>query len=304
MHERMRPIQNSAALFRCPLCRSPLTAGETSLRCELGHDFALSKKGYVDFCPAARAGAYDDALFDSRSRFIAGGFYTELIETMKALLDKFAPSGPVLDAGCGEGSFLKAILPAPSARPCIGLDLSRPGVQRAARGGGGWLWAVGDLSRLPLKDNGVTAVMNILSPANYPEFSRVLAPGGVTLKAVPGESYLREVRSLAKGQLRRETYSNERVVQLFGDRFCMLEAREICSTYPLTSAQAADLVAMTPLTQGIEKEQLDLAALDTVTIHLHILAGVPGNYRPAARCTKASCSTSAMFSTWEVLPRK
>ena len=271
----MRPIQNSAALFRCPLCRSPLTAGETSLRCEKGHDFAISKKGYADFCPAAKAGAYDDALFDSRSRFISGGFYRELVEELTALLDRYAPAGPILDAGCGEGSFLKAVCPDPTARPCIGLDLSRPGIQRAARGGGGWLWAVGDLSRLPLQTGSMAVVLNILSPANYPEFSRVLAPSGVTLKAVPGESYLREVRALAKDRLRRETYSNERVVQLFGDRFCMLEAREICSTYPLTSAQAADLVAMTPLTQGIEKEQLDLAALDTVTIHLHILAGVP-----------------------------
>ena len=275
MHERMRPIQNSAALFRCPLCRSPLTAGETSLRCELGHDFALSKKGYVDFCPAARAGAYDDALFDSRSRFIAGGFYTELIETMKALLDKFAPSGPVLDAGCGEGSFLKAILPAPSARPCVGLDLSRPGVQRAARGGGGWLWAVGDLSRLPLADGSIAAILNILSPANYPEFARVLMPGGLVVKVVPGERYLQEVRALVQDQLRHDVYSNQRVVKLFGEKFDLLEAREICATYPLTSDQAADLIAMTPLTQGIEKEQLDLAALKTVTIHMHILAGRP-----------------------------
>ena len=52
-------------------------------------------------------------------------------------------------------------------------------------------------------------------------------------------------------------------------------AEEICSTYPLTPSQATDLIAMTPLTQGIEKEQLDLAALKTVTIHMHILAGRP-----------------------------
>ena len=43
----------------------------------------------------------------------------------------------------------------------------------------------------------------------------------------------------------------------------------------LTPDQAADLIAMTPLTQGIEKKQLNIAALDSVTIHLHILAGVP-----------------------------
>jgi 23S rRNA (guanine745-N1)-methyltransferase len=252
-----------------------MTAGETSLRCERGHDFALSKKGYADFCPAARAGAYDDALFDSRSRFIAGGFYGELIESLKALLEKYAPTGPLLDAGCGEGSFLKALCPDPLARPCIGLDLSRPGVQRAARGGGGWLWAVGDLSRLPLAEGSMAAILNILSPANYPEFRRVLLPGGTVLKVVPGERYLHEVRALAKDRLRRETYSNERVLKLFEEKFELLETEEICSTYPLTPSQAADLIAMTPLTQGIEKEQLDLAALTKVTIHLHILAGRP-----------------------------
>ena len=275
MHERMKPILNRADLFRCPLCHGPLSAGETSLRCEKGHDFSISKKGYVDFCPGARAGAYDDALFDSRSRFIAGGFYGELIEALDALLNKYAPDGPILDAGCGEGSFLKAICPDPTTRPCVGLDLSRPGIQRAARGGGGWLWAVGDLSRLPLKDGSMAAILNILSPANYPEFGRVLRPGGAVLKVVPGERYLQEVRALVKDRLRSESYSNERVVRLFEERFDLSDSREICSTYRLTSEQAVDLIAMTPLTQGIEKEQLNLTALDSVTIHLHILAGRP-----------------------------
>ena len=275
MHERMKPILDQTALFRCPLCHGVLTSGETSLRCEKGHDFSISKKGYADFCPGARAGAYDDALFDSRSRFIAGGFYGELIEALDALLNKYAPDGPILDAGCGEGSFMKAICPDPTTRPCIGLDLSRPGIQRAARGGGGWLWAVGDLSRLPLKDGSMAAILNILSPANYPEFGRVLRPGGAVLKVVPGERYLQEVRALVKDRLRSESYSNERVVRLFEERFDLSDSREICSTYRLTSEQAVDLIAMTPLTQGIEKEQLNLTALDSVTIHLHILAGRP-----------------------------
>ena len=265
----MKPILHRADLFRCPLCQSQMTAGETSLRCEKGHDFAVSKKGYGDFCPAAKAGAYDDALFDSRSRFIAGGFYSSLIREIQALL----PDGPILDAGCGEGSFLKAIVPDAAARPCLGLDLSRPGIQRAARGGGGWLWAVGDLSRLPLQSGSMAAILNILSPANYPEFSRVLWPGGIVIKVVPGERYLTEVRALAKDKLRHDGYSNERVVQLFREKFDILFAREINDTYPLAPAQAADLVSMTPLTQGIEKEQLNLAALTSVTIHLHILVG-------------------------------
>ena len=269
----MKRILQYAALFRCPICQSPMLAEETSLRCKKGHDFSLSKKGYVDFCPSARSGLYDSSLFDSRNRFISGGFYADLTRSMSALLNNRAPAGLIVDAGCGEGSFLKTLVPDPSEYPAIGLDLSRPGIQRAARGGGGWIWAVGNLGRIPIVTNSTGAILNILSPANYPEFKRILIPDGIILKVVPGEKYLHEVRALAKERLRHGKYSNENVVQLFKKHFSLIESREICSTYPLTPSQAADLIAMTPMTQSIKKEQLDLSALTSVTIHLIILAG-------------------------------
>ena len=160
-------------------------------------------------------------------------------------------------------------------RTAIGLDLSRPGIQRAARGGGGWIWAVGNLGRLPIASGSTRVILNILSPANYPEFSRILLPDGLILKVVPGEEYLHEVRDIAKDRLRHDRYSNESVIKLFEEHFSVIESREIRSTYPLTPAQAADLVAMTPMTQNIKKEQLDLSALVSVTIQLCILAGRP-----------------------------
>ena len=280
----MKPILARADLFRCPLCQVALTAGETSLRCEKGHDFAISKKGYADFCPSARAGAYDDALFDSRSRFIAGGFYGKLIEALCAMLDKYAPEGPILDAGCGEGSFLKALVPEPATRPCIGLDLSRPGIQRAARGGGGWLWAVGDLSRLPLQTSSMAQLPGVQPSASA---RRRCAEGGARRTVFmrgpgPGEGSAapRSIQQRAGGET---VHGQLRDAGLLGalphpaplDNFEMLGSLELCRTRPLSPAQAADLVAMTPMTQGIQKEQLNTAALDSVTIHLHILAGRP-----------------------------
>lgn len=273
MHERMEPILSQAALFCCPLCHGAITRGDTFLRCERGHTFSLSKKGYVDFVPGARAGAYDGALFESRQRFIAGGFYAQMLQTLLGLIAQYAPTGPLLDAGCGEGSFLKALMPDPSVRPCLGLDLSRPGIQQAANGGGGWLWGVGDLARLPLQDGSIGAMVNILSPANYPEFARVLGDKGVLFKVVPGDGYLREVRALIQGQLRRNSYSSRQVQSLFAQRFRLLYKEEIQKTLPLSFEQARDLIAMTPLTQGIEKERLPLTALREITIHLHILVG-------------------------------
>ncbi len=53
---------------------------------------------------------------------------------------------------------------------------------------------IGDLANLPLLDNSIDILLNLLSPANYQEFARVLKPGGLLIKVIPGSEYLKEVR--------------------------------------------------------------------------------------------------------------
>lgn len=65
------------------------------------------------------------------------------------------------------------------------------------------MWFVADLANLPIADQSVAVIMNILSPANYQEFKRVLVDDGLIIKVVPRSDYLAELRE-AIGKKRRK----------------------------------------------------------------------------------------------------
>lgn len=270
-HQRMQPFFSAAPLLRCPLCGGNLKEAGTALACPQGHTFALSSRGYGDFAPGKQGGMYDETLFAARRRILEGDFYTPALTLMGALMEKYAPEGAVLDAGCGEGTFLKRLCP--QRRPALGVDLARAGIRLAAKGGNDYVWLVGDLTRLPVQRNTISCLLNILSPAEYPEFGRVLKEQGVLIKAVPGERYLQEIRTLAKDSLRQETYSNARVLERFKSRFTLLESLETETVFPLTPAQREDFLTMTPMMHHVDKTALPKETLTQVTIHLQILCG-------------------------------
>lgn len=267
MAERNAVFKQNVSLFQCPLCQEEMYFCETSLKCRRGHDFALSRKGYCDLAPQKHTALYTRALFESRRRILRSRIYEKAAETLKQLLLRYAPEGPVLDAGCGEGTFLLSV--SDTNRACFGADLAREGIRLAASGGNGLGWAVADLARLPFRDHTFGAVLNILSPAAYPEFARVLCPGGVLIKAVPGDRYLCELRALAK----KEPHSGEKVLALFDSHFKRTDTVEVEDTYPLTPEEALDLFRMTPLTEHSEPEQDILPALQYATVHLVFLVG-------------------------------
>lgn len=270
-HQRMQPFFHAAPLLRCPLCKGELQPAGTALVCPQGHTFALSSRGYGDFAPGKQGGMYDDALFDARRRVLEGEYYAPAISLMEILMSQYAPTGAVLDAGCGEGTFLKRLCP--QRRPAFGVDLSRAGIRLAAKGGNDICWMVGDLTRLPVQDASIGCLLNILSPAEYPEFARVLGKNGVLIKAVPGERYLQEIRTLAKDHLKRDTYSNTQVVDRFKSRFNLLESVETETIFPLNEQQREDFLAMTPMMHGVDKSALRIEKLTHITIHLQILCG-------------------------------
>lgn len=270
-HQRMEPFFHAAPLLRCPLCGGSLQGADTALVCPQRHNFSLSSRGYGDFAPQKQGGIYDEALFVARRRILEGVFYTPAIERMGEMMDRYAPEGAVLDAGCGEGTFLKRLCL--NRRPAMGIDLARPGIRLAAKGGNDFVWMVGNLTRLPVQDHAVSCLLNILSPAEYREFERVLGEEGVLIKVVPGERYLQEIRTLAKEHLRRETYSNAQVLELFQKHFMLIEAVETETTFPLNAQQREDFLTMTPLMHGVDRDTVDLSSLQEITIHLQILCG-------------------------------
>jgi len=255
----------SVALLRCPVCGAAFFESGASLVCQNGHTFDPSRKGYVHFAPKAAPSHYDRELFEARRRILEAGFYDAVIDAICDVM----PDNPavVLDAGCGDGTFTKRL----QGKTTIAIDLSKDAIRLAACGGGPILWAVADLTRLPIADASVDVILNLFSPAHYAEFARVLEPDGTLLKLVPQEGYLREIRALMGDRLRKERYSNEAVVSHLSERLRAEDRIRITYARPLTETQAKDFIRMTPLTFGTSPETLDASVLSEITIDVELL---------------------------------
>ncbi len=277
---RMTPL---VPLLRCPLCGAPFTLPVArSLLCEAGHCYDLSAKGYVNLAPGRdqRADPYDAALFASRARVFADGFYAPVAEALCALIDRHAPPRAgepfvAVDAGCGEGFYARALAAHRPDALVLGIDLNREAILAAARQTPPLPWLVADLTRLPLRDSAANAVLDVLTPADYRAFARVLKPEGLLYKAIPADDYLGELRLAAADNLREGEYHNARVVEHIQAHTEVLEHQTVRHTYALTPLQAADFKRMTPLTFGLTEAQREAIPLTQITVAMELFACRP-----------------------------
>ena len=93
----------------------------------------------------------------------------------------------------------------------VGIDLSKEGIRVAAKEHRDIIWCVADLTKLPLQNQQFDLVLNILSPANYGEFKRVLKEHGILVKLLPTADYLIELRELLFKGTDKELYENDSV---------------------------------------------------------------------------------------------
>lgn len=255
-------IFDNVNLFRCPICGKLFEMRNTSLVCKSGHCFDCNKRGYVNFVPSQAPTKYDAELFEARHRIVQAGFYNDLIEKIGLLVGQ---TDIALDAGCGDGYF-SSLIP---ANTVIGVDLSKEAIALAAKHNKSALWLVGDLTRLPLAVKSVSSIVNILSPAHYPEFNRVLKPHGRIIKVIPNEHYLVEIRQLAN----KGAYSNLQVKEHFQKHVKKMDVITICKKMPVDSQQASDFVRMTPMTFSVDTATIDIKKITEITISLEILIG-------------------------------
>ena len=253
----------------CPVCRAPLARTGDDLSCPARHRLNVNRKGCLNVLSQQVDSCYDAALFDARRRVFGAGCYEAVIDAIEALLPDEAHR--LLDAGCGDGWYLNALL-ARHERWCgAGVDISRDAIFRATDLPCTALWCVGDLRRLPFADGSFTAVLDVLTPANYDEFRRVLAPQGLLIKVYPGSGYLRELRA-ARGMA---TYEEGQVDAYLREKTQVVDERRVTVTHPVSPALWRDFVWMTPLMQDLsagEKDAIASAPAQTVTIDLHVAA--------------------------------
>lgn len=260
-------------LLCCPKCGAEFTLESGQLRCQSGHCYDLSAKGYVNLVPNhdQKKEKYDAALFEARSRIFADGFYRPVLDTVAGMLTRrFGErSFTLADVGCGEGYYCAELARRFPSSAFFGVDLSRDGIQRAARNREA-CWMVADLKRLPFVPGGMDVVLDVLTPADYQAFSSVLGESGVLIKVIPGADYLKEVRNLFRDRLRNPDYDNERVLCHLEAHGEILERATVWAEFPLDERQSADFLRMTPMTFSIPEEERREKQVEKITIHMEV----------------------------------
>lgn len=267
----IQQIQQHIEIFACPICKAQMVISEDGkMNCEVNHSFDVAKQGSIYLLSRPMNSMYSKELFESRHTVINAGIYDVMQEAIVAEIKASAPI--ILDTGCGEGSHLHRICEKIDGGMGIGVDISKEGIIAAAKFYSEELWCVGDLANSPYNEASFDVILNILSPANYEEFKRLLKPGGQVIKIVPQENYLKELRVQAFADSEKESYTNAQTVERFKESFTSTKVKRITYTVPLEQELVPKLLEMTPMGWHIEnKESIQLKE---ITIDLDLLIGM------------------------------
>lgn len=273
-------------IFKCPICNSSMEVQNLkSLVCSNKHSFDLAKQGYLNLMTHPIKTNYDRSLFEARRKVIAeSNFFTPLSTEITKIINKHTASKnelSLIDMGSGEGSHLYNLankLQADFGKTItgVGIDISKEGILEAAKNYENHMWIVADLAKTPFTDSMSDVMLNILSPSNYEEFNRLLKDDGIIIKVVPREGYLKELRHYFYGDSEQKNYSNEKVIELFKDKFELVDQSIINYTSDLDASALQALVKMTPLTWGVE-DSIVVRFLESdirnITVDLDIMIG-------------------------------
>ncbi|MFM2078659.1 MAG: rRNA ((745)-N(1))-methyltransferase [Actinomycetota bacterium] len=159
--------------------------------------FDRAREGYVNLLVGGRlpgaASGDDDTMVRARREVFDAGCFDTIIDAVAAAVHS-SGAAEVLDAGCGEGSYL--------ARACAdgqsgwGIDISKVAVRLAARRHPSCTFAVASSYRLPFADSSFDALIDVFSPRPFDELLRVLRPGGTAVVVTPGPDHLAALKAL------------------------------------------------------------------------------------------------------------
>lgn len=257
----------------CPVCSNPLLHDGKTMHCEKNHSFDIAREGYLNLLMKKYSGLYQGSeLFLSRRKVYNAGFFDPLIKACGDII-KNTSNASVLDAGCGEGSFLGKLNEVLPGSDCIGTDISKNAVRLASKAYNNCTWIVSDLCAMPVADNSMDFILNILAPANYSEFSRILKDGGYVIKAVPNHDYLKELREIYG----IDPLPDKGTDDLFAKNFDIVDSSSIKYIFDVKSVLEFDkdirydIILMTPLTS--HKDIMDSAEFDQLTVDINVLVG-------------------------------
>ncbi len=217
----------------------------------------------------------DEAMVAARREVFDAGLYSRVID---AVADRVATAdvAAVLDAGCGEGSYLAAIA-AVGGCSAYGIDISKPAIRLAARRHRTHRYAVASSYRLPFADASFGAVVSVFSPRPFDEMLRVLEPGGMAVVVTPGAAHLAQLKAVLYAAPRAHREPED----LDDSRGLLLETTERVSfTIDLADARMRlRLLEMTPYWWSANPARREVIASTLTTVDVDVIVTT---YRTAA----------------------
>lgn len=262
----------------CPLDGDPLTPSGACWRCPAGHSFDVARQGYLHLLPVQNKRSLDPgdskAMVAARRRFLNAGYYRPIAEAVNTAVLKGQGDATgtlaCLDAGCGEGYYLRQLAAANTGfqLSLMGLDISKWATLAAAKQDKGPRWVVGSNANLPVLPGTLDRVLCLFGFPVYTEFARVLKPGGVLIQADAGPNHLRELREIIYPSLKPEKPPATEAP----DGFSIAGTETVSYSLPLDNQEAiADLLAMTPhLYRSSAEGRSKAEALTTLTVTVEV----------------------------------
>ncbi|MDP2127240.1 MAG: methyltransferase domain-containing protein [Pseudohongiella sp.] len=242
-------MRNPSALA-CPMDGLPLERTGNSWQCPNAHSYDIARLGYVHLLPVQNKRSRDPGdskeMVLARQQFLAAGFYKPIADAVCEAVRSRTDADSliaVLDAGCGEGYYLRELQQSGLQLHVTGLDISKWAVIAAAKPDKTVNWLVGSNANLPLLPATQDVVLCMFGFPVYAEFARVLKEGGVLVKVDAGPDHLLELREIIYPAIR--TPGNNKAEA--PAQFTALEQRSLRYTINASGQeQIARLLTMTP----------------------------------------------------------
>ncbi|ENX09101.1 methyltransferase [Acinetobacter courvalinii] len=245
------------SLLMCPVCRQSLNLVENSWRCEQGHHYDVAKQGYVNLHVVQHKhskspGDTPESVL-ARREFLQAGFYQPLQQAVVEMLQQLQPEA-VLDIGCGEGYYTSAMQA--QTKQCIGVDIAKTAVQRAAKLNAKVTWVVGTGATLPVQDHCIDLCTSLFSPIPQDEIMRVLQQDGYLIVVTPAPRHLYDLRAALFEQV--NLHEPQKFVEQLEAQFELKQEQVVESVMSLDQQALKNLIAMTPYAYKANPERRKL----------------------------------------------
>jgi len=187
-------LERSLEVLVCPHCGEALAHVDRSLRCRNGHDFNVSRQGYVAFTSGGGPHHQGDTppMVAARDAFLRAGHYEPIVD---AIVADVQGHGWSVELAGGTGYYLAGVLDRFPGLDGISIDVSKNAARTAARTHPRLASITGDVrAKLPIADGSIDVVLSVFGPRRGDEVARILAPGGRAIVVTPGPAHLRELR--------------------------------------------------------------------------------------------------------------